>query len=186
MTAYGVGCVWRACVLRWLIRPIGDRHTRPQSVQVFSAGFLVGCCCGVIFRFMRRRDISLSRFNSRAFRPRRVASRHESRSAAKASRSCGLISQSFKVLRTLSRYLLEGAPTALVPRESSPYSSCLGRRSSDIRITWPSHRSCDWCMMVSIVRDLVLSRTVVFGTLSLHVILSSRRRQVIWNLSMTL
>ena len=99
-------------------------------------------------------------------------------SEADCSQVSGSMWQSFSDALRVSLNLSFGRPLFLLPSASSLYKSCLGRRLSSIRKTWPAHLSWHLFKREKTLSDFAVSSTSVSGILSSHLMCSMLR---IWN-----
>ena len=149
-----------ADVIGWLVRPAFDKHTRPhvwqtncdRSGSILSPFLAALFVLAQIFALSWKQRDPLYTIFLHLFLPQATISQLGSSILHTASES---------LIQSLTRFF--GFCCGQEPTDSSPYSSCLGMRSSSSRITWPTQRRrCRW-MCASMLIAFAFSKTSVPG-----------------------
>ena len=152
--------VFEQWLRRWLVRPALDKHARPHSLQTNCdrSGLILSPFLAALFVLAQIFALSWKQRD-----PLYTIVLHLFLSHATISQSGSsvLLSASESLTQSLKRFF--GLCCRREPKDSSPYSSCLGIRSSSSRTTWPTQRRrCQW-MCASVLIVFAFSKTSVSG-----------------------
>ena len=160
---------------RWLESPILARNSRGQCGQGMVPSFGVFSFFACLRSFA---DVRL--WVSCCLAPLWIVCLHVCLSSAVFSQEVVFSPKALREDFRVSLNLFLGPPALLFPSVSSPKKSCLGRRWSGMRVTWPAQRSWFCISMVIMLGRPAFSSTSVSGTLSCHLMPRILRKHVVW------